>query len=170
MCGAFVSRFIHCSPQLWVGSCHPFLWMRKRVQNCSASCPGSHGYYVLTQGFEPKCLVSRVSCVVISISGGSEWGEDGRMVLWGKRGLWVDARWARGPLPVLPGGDTWTPAVSLGECTFPSSLLEKQKKVVVGFPGGSVVKNHLANTGDMGSIPGSGRSPGEGNGNPLQYS
>ena len=39
-----------------------------------------------------------------------------------------------------------------------------------GFPGGSVVKNSLANSGDSGSIPGSGRSPGEGNGNPLQYS
>ena len=39
-----------------------------------------------------------------------------------------------------------------------------------GFPGGSVVKNPPANVGDMGLIPGSGRSPGEGNGNPLQYS
>ena len=38
------------------------------------------------------------------------------------------------------------------------------------FPGGSVVKNLPANTGDPGSIPGSGRSPREGNGNPLQYS
>ena len=38
------------------------------------------------------------------------------------------------------------------------------------FPGGSVVKNLLANAGDMGLIPGLGRSPGEGNGNPLQYS
>ena len=36
------------------------------------------------------------------------------------------------------------------------------------FPGGSVVKNPLANTGDAGWIPGSGRSPGEGNGNSLQ--
>ena len=36
--------------------------------------------------------------------------------------------------------------------------------------GGSVGKNPLANVGDMGSIPGSGRFPGEGNGNPLQYS
>ena len=33
-----------------------------------------------------------------------------------------------------------------------------------------MVKNLLANAGDAGSIPGSGRSPGEGNGNPLQYS
>ena len=40
----------------------------------------------------------------------------------------------------------------------------------MGFPGGSVVKNLPANTGVTGSVPGSGRSPGEGNGNPLQYS
>ena len=39
-----------------------------------------------------------------------------------------------------------------------------------GFPGGSVVKNLLANAGDMDSIPGSGRSLRGGNGNPLQYS
>ena len=42
-----------------------------------------------------------------------------------------------------------------------------------GFPGGSVVKNPPANAGDardMGSIPGSGRSPGGGNGNQFQYS
>ena len=39
-----------------------------------------------------------------------------------------------------------------------------------GFPGGSVVKNLPANAGDAGSIPQSGRSPGEGNGNPLHYS
>ena len=38
------------------------------------------------------------------------------------------------------------------------------------FPGGSVGKNPLANAGDAGSIAGLGRSPGEGNGNPLQYS
>ena len=40
----------------------------------------------------------------------------------------------------------------------------------LGFPGGTVVKYLPANAGDTGSIPGSGRSPGEGNGNPLQYS
>ena len=38
-----------------------------------------------------------------------------------------------------------------------------------GFPGGSVVKKPPANSGDPGLIPGSGRSPGEGNGNLLQY-
>ena len=39
-----------------------------------------------------------------------------------------------------------------------------------GFPGGSVVKNSPANAGDMGFIPGLGRSLGEGKGYPLQYS
>ena len=38
------------------------------------------------------------------------------------------------------------------------------------FPGGSEVKASASNAGDQGSIPGSGRPPGEGNGNPLQYS
>ena len=38
------------------------------------------------------------------------------------------------------------------------------------FPGGSEVKASASNGGDLGSIPGSGRSPGEGNGKPLQYS
>ena len=39
----------------------------------------------------------------------------------------------------------------------------------VGFPGGSVVKNLPSNAGEMGSIPGLERSPGEVNDNPLQY-
>ena len=39
-----------------------------------------------------------------------------------------------------------------------------------GFPGGAVVKNLSANAGDAESIPESGRSPGGGNSNPLQYS
>ena len=41
---------------------------------------------------------------------------------------------------------------------------------MLGFCGGSMVKNPPANVGEAGSILGSGRSPGEGNGNPLQYS
>ena len=40
----------------------------------------------------------------------------------------------------------------------------------MGFPGGPVVKNVPANARDAGLIPGLGRSPGEGNDNPLQYS
>ena len=38
------------------------------------------------------------------------------------------------------------------------------------LPGGSEVKASARNAGDLGSIPGLGRSPGEGNGDPLQYS
>ena len=41
---------------------------------------------------------------------------------------------------------------------------------VLSFPCDPVLKNLPANAGDAGSIPGSGRSPGVGNGNPLQYS
>ena len=41
---------------------------------------------------------------------------------------------------------------------------------MLGFSGDSVVKNPPANAGDVGSIPQLGRSPGKGNGNPLQYS
>ena len=69
-----------------------------------------------------------------------------------------------------------------------TSLLGDQKEVLVtetgsqkkeiyeqgiynmGFPGGSVIKNPPTKAGDAGSIPWSGRCPGEGNGNPLQYS
>ena len=42
--------------------------------------------------------------------------------------------------------------------------------VFLGFPGGPAGKESACNVGDLGSIPGSGRSPGEGKGYPLQYS
>ena len=41
-------------------------------------------------------------------------------------------------------------------------------RMMQGFPGGSAVKNLPANTGDIGSTSGLGRSPGKGNGNPFQ--
>ena len=40
----------------------------------------------------------------------------------------------------------------------------------MGFPGGSDGKESTCSVGDLGLNPGSGRSPGEGNGNPFQYS
>ena len=43
----------------------------------------------------------------------------------------------------------------------------QQSDTYMGFPGGSAVKSPSANAGDAGSIPGWGRSPGEGHGNPL---
>ena len=42
--------------------------------------------------------------------------------------------------------------------------------VFLSFPGGSDGKESACNTGDLGSVPGLGRSPGEGNSYPLQYS
>ena len=53
--------------------------------------------------------------------------------------------------------------ITLYDCVCVSLFL------YLGFPGGSDSKASACNAGDPGSIPGSGRSPGEGNGNPLQY-
>ena len=50
------------------------------------------------------------------------------------------------------------------------SFINRLLMTITGFPGGSEFKVSAWNAGDPGSIPGSGRSPGEGNGNPLQYS
>ena len=47
---------------------------------------------------------------------------------------------------------------------------EKKVKLKLGFPGGSEVKVSACNAGDLGSIPGLGRSPGEGKGYLLQCS
>ena len=58
-------------------------------------------------------------------------------------------------------------AWSLWDFEFVTSALGLS---VLSFPGGAMVKNLLLNTGDAGSIPGSGRFPGGGNGKPLQYS
>ena len=44
------------------------------------------------------------------------------------------------------------------------------EKLEGGFPGGSDGEESSCNAEDAGSVPGSGRSPGEGNSNPLQYS
>ena len=52
---------------------------------------------------------------------------------------------------------------------FPLRLGTRQG-CLFGFPGGSDGKASACNAGDPGSIPGLGRSPGEGNGNPLQHS
>ena len=50
------------------------------------------------------------------------------------------------------------------------SEIEPVSLALVSFPSRSDGKTSACNAGDLGSIPGSGRSPGEGNGNPLQYS
>ena len=60
------------------------------------------------------------------------------------------------------------PGVKSMFSTSPQQIFSKDLNT--GFPGGSEGKVSACNAGDLGSIPGSGRSPGEGNGNPLQYS
>ena len=55
-------------------------------------------------------------------------------------------------------------------CIFETDSIINQLYFNMGFPGGPEVKASACNAGDLGLIPGLGRSPGEGNDNPLQYS
>ena len=71
---------------------------------------------------------------------------------------------ARGNVSPAP-----TPA-SLVECKESGNPLKFPVTHGVGFPSGTVVENPPVNAGDVGLIPGPGRSPGGGIGNPLQYS
>ena len=48
--------------------------------------------------------------------------------------------------------------------------MKKLPRCIIVFPGGSDGKESACNVGDLGSVPGLGRSPGGGHGNPLQYS
>ena len=61
-------------------------------------------------------------------------------------------------------------ADSLGNQREYRSCLDLSKISIEGFPGGSARKESACSAGDLGSIPGFGRSPGEGKGYPLQYS
>ena len=63
---------------------------------------------------------------------------------------------------------TWEAWVNCMVCEF--YLSKAVTKVFEGFPHGSDCKESSCNAGDLGWIPGLGSSPGEGNGNPLQYS
>ena len=58
--------------------------------------------------------------------------------------------------------------MDLGE--MPGSAYEEIFSLVLGFPCGSAGKESACNVGDLGSVPGLGKSPGEGKGYPLQYS
>ena len=68
------------------------------------------------------------------------------------------------------GGAWWAAMYGVAESRTQLKQLSSSSSLTMGFPGGSVVKNLPANAGDTGSIPGLGRSPGEENCNPLQYS
>ena len=55
-------------------------------------------------------------------------------------------------------------------CMCFSPYFKRKVYILPGFPGSSDGKESVCNVGDLGSIPGLGRFPGEGHGNPLQYS
>ena len=70
------------------------------------------------------------------------------------------------------GGAWWAAVYGVAQSRTRLKRLSSSSssKFTMGFPDGSVVKNSSANEGDADLIPGSGRSPGKGNGNPFQYS
>ena len=74
----------------------------------------------------------------------------------------------RGKLEVGGKAEDGLNSMSLGLCF--NYLWIKMGLYYQVFPGGSDGKVSACNAGDLGLIPGLGRSPGEGNGNPLQYS
>ena len=72
--------------------------------------------------------------------------------------------------PYMTTGKTIALAIQTFVNKVISLFFTTLSRFIMGFPGGSEVKASASNAGDPGSFPGSGRSPGEGNGNPLQYS
>ena len=67
-------------------------------------------------------------------------------------------------------GGAWQATVhTVAKSRTPLSNLTFTFNVYKGFPHSSTGKESARHAGDLGSIPGLGRSPGEGNGNPLQY-
>ena len=85
------------------------------------------------------------------------------------------AIWSLIPLPFLnpawsSGSSQFTYCWSLAWRILSITLLASEVSAIVRSFDHSWVKASACNAGDLGSVPGSGRSPGEGNGNPLQYS
>ena len=68
------------------------------------------------------------------------------------------------------GFDPWVGKIPWRRVRLSYPLQYSGLKNSTGFPGGLEVKASACNAGDLSSIPGLGRFPGEGNGNPLQYS
>ena len=78
------------------------------------------------------------------------------------------ATWLPWVLPYCNSLDSTCLGPALWTCAFSSFVLLCPSLDHQGFPGGSDGKASASHVGDLGSIPGSGRSPGEGYGNPLQ--
>ena len=102
----------------------------------------------------------QAACAEPSVSGGFHWG-DGSLP--GSNSSVPEFWWHRLQGP----GVEEAAAGSLDEAEVCCQL---GRPCALSFPGGSESKESTYNAGDLGSIPGLGKSPGEGNGNPVQYS
>ena len=74
------------------------------------------------------------------------------------------------PSPIPASFGSGSPVREVVRAGFPTSIFVSSLLCLLGFPGDSAAKESACNAGDLGSIPGLGRSPEGGNGNPLQYS
>ena len=143
--GSSVYGILQARILMWVAisSSKGSSWPRDRIRISCVSCSGRQILYHLGSPKIPQDKNAKKK---------KHHGHNGKQCIWRECSLLEPA-----------------PAV-LGELTAkPSGILLKQPLWKISFSGDSVVKNPCANAGDSGSIPGSGRSPGEGNGNPLQY-
>ena len=108
-------------------------------------------YVLFNFEFDPPCTSSTLDCKLCS-----------HALLWPLT-PWGSGHERMGAPTQLSGQNRGTPSIFL----ITSSWGYWQ---ILGFPAGSMVKNLHANAGDLGSILGLERFPGEGNGRPLQYS
>ena len=82
----------------------------------------------------------------------------------------VDGHLGCSHLLAIVNSATFNNGIHVSFSTLVSSGYMPRSGIAGSYGGGSEVKASASNVGDPGSVPGSGRSPGEGNGNPLQYS
>ena len=122
------------------------------------------------KGPGPSTLQKRISTKMESSEGSEEFirGRKSTEYMWVD--TWADSERERVP-ESHPGGSLnyFYGAFLLG-VLWPIILVCLVHSPYLGFPGGSESKASVYNAGDLGSIPGLGRFPGEGNGNSLQYS
>ena len=92
--------------------------------------------------------------------------------VWGKKNMILDMLRLIGGFKCCQTDPTiFKLPMSLSTNSFTCSLIQLPKLIIfMGFPSGSDCKESTCNAGDSGSIPRSGRTSGEGNGYPLQYS
>ena len=136
----------------------------------SGPCPveeGSPWEHLPTWGLCQKVLSAQpqAACRIISpLSGCPRKGCGGQSPIHSKCGPWCQPWWAGSPLnqPAGRHDPLWADG-AVGQAYLPLC------QALVDFPGGSDSKESACDAGGLGLIPGSGRTPREGNGNPLRY-